>query len=250
MRAVKRDGIGIKQDAPPTWSDLIDRMFGRLIAIGYTGAKNKHNAKLITCQCSCGNYVDVTPSAIRDGRTQSCGCLHSEVAVAENIKRSTHGASRGSKLSTLYRAWLQIKQRCRNKKHVSYKSYGARGIDIYDDWATSFTAFENYITSTIGPRPSRTYSLDRINNDDGYVPGNLRWATPAMQNTNKRNTQLFDFNGMSLPLSEWARLANISYSVVRHRVYDYQWPLDEALGTPPGFGRCPLEERRKWIPEK
>ena len=85
----------------------------------------------------------------------------------------------------LYTTWQHIKQRCLNPAHCRYKDYGGRGITVYKDWIQSYAAFETYILSTLGPKPNNK-SLDRINNDKGYFPGNLRWASPIEQRHNRR----------------------------------------------------------------
>ena len=81
-----------------------------------------------------------------------------------------------------YMAWVSMKQRCLNPRHRDYVNYGGRGIGVCLEWQTSFEAFFR----DVGPRPGRGYSLDRINNDAGYAPGNVRWATASQQNRNQR----------------------------------------------------------------
>jgi len=78
-----------------------------------------------------------------------------------------------------------MKQRCLNKNAERYADYGGRGITIHKEWMNDFTAFMNYIVSAIGERPEG-YTLDRIDNDKGYEPNNLRWATYSEQNFNRR----------------------------------------------------------------
>lgn len=81
--------------------------------------------------------------------------------------------------------WQHIKMRCLNPRCRSYKNYGGRGIGIFSEWVQSREAFEHYILSTIGPRPAGL-TLDRIDNNRGYEPGNLRWATYSQQAKNRR----------------------------------------------------------------
>jgi hypothetical protein len=81
-----------------------------------------------------------------------------------------------------YKCWQQIKARCLNPNHKAYPEYGGRGITIYAGWVKDFEAF----LAHVGPRPSAKHSLDRRENDQGYVPGNLRWASRKVQNNNRR----------------------------------------------------------------
>jgi hypothetical protein len=248
-----RTTLGTPQPVPSTWVGLIGLVFDRLVVVGYTGATTKHKQKMITCLCECGFYVDVMVAHLRSGNTTSCGCAHSAQVAERNISSATHGDSRGTreegtKITVLYRAWAQIKQRCLNPKHDAYADYGGRGIKLHPVWAESYAHFRREVIAEIGEKPSRFYSIDRKNNDGGYEPGNIRWATPTEQNRNQRTTHRYELNGESLTIGEWAERAGVKYELVASRVLRYGWPLDEALGTPPGFGRCPLEDRVKWKP--
>lgn len=85
----------------------------------------------------------------------------------------------------LYQAWKRIKRRCYSPEAHNYKHYGGRGIRVCDEWRSDPAAFISYIERELGPRPQGK-SLDRIDNDGDYRPGNVRWATQAEQNANKR----------------------------------------------------------------
>lgn len=85
----------------------------------------------------------------------------------------------------LYKTWDMMRQRCTNKNFDSYKRYGGRGIRIYPEWENSFVKFSQYIEKELGPRPEG-HTLDRIDNDQGYIPGNLRWASRTVQQRNRR----------------------------------------------------------------
>lgn len=86
----------------------------------------------------------------------------------------------------LYAIWLNIKNRTTNNKHPNYKHYGGRGIRMQDSWLESFTSFKAYVITHIGKRPSKSHSIDRIDNDIGYCEGNLGWATQSVQMLNQR----------------------------------------------------------------
>ena len=81
--------------------------------------------------------------------------------------------------------WSHMKARCLRKTHPRYKDYGARGIAIFTPWIASYACFETYLLENLGPRP-KGMSLDRIQNDQGYFPDNLKWSTPSEQNRNRR----------------------------------------------------------------
>jgi len=90
----------------------------------------------------------------------------------------------GNELHPVYKRWLSIKQRCNNPKHVSYKNYGARGINLSDE-LKSFIDFRDYVTSLPNYDPE-TKSLDRIDPNKGYEKGNLRWVDYNTQTANQR----------------------------------------------------------------
>jgi hypothetical protein len=95
--------------------------------------------------------------------------------------RLTHGFAKGGR-RRVYRIWEQMKQRCVDPNHVSYPRYGARGIEVCDEWRSSFEAF----LADMGEPPTDQHSIDRIDNDGGYARGNCRWATRVEQQANKR----------------------------------------------------------------
>lgn len=235
---------------------IVGRTFGRLYVIGYTGVRDPTGQKrAVTCRCSCGLYIDTMKSRLLSGNTTSCGCAQSELTAQRNAANAKHGAARGTRkegttLDPLYRAWQAIKSRCFSQTHTAYEGYGGRGITMHMPWATSFVQFRDDIKREIGLRPSRAYSLDRIDNDGNYEPGNLKWSTSDEQNRNQRTTRRYELIGESRTLGEWADLAGVTRELVASRVLRYGWPLDEALGTPPGAGRCPLKDRRKWTDSK
>jgi len=84
-----------------------------------------------------------------------------------------------------YNIWKGMKKRCSNPKTPAYKDYGGRGIRVCDEWIKSFTSF----FESVGPRPSLEFTLDRINNDGNYEPGNVRWATKIQQANNTRRNK-------------------------------------------------------------
>ena len=140
---------------------------------------NNQGMRILTkakCECKCGTIKTVNVNNLQAGNTISCGCIG-----RENIKRAAtkHGLSS----NPIYTLWHQINNRCYNKNTDAYKDYGGRGIVNY--WKDNVSEFAEYIFKELGPRPSKKHSLDRINNDGDYEPGNLRWATYKQQANNK-----------------------------------------------------------------
>lgn len=114
------------------------------------------------------------------------------------------------------------------QKNPAFDSYGGRGINICERWRNSFSAF----LGDMGARPSKTHSIDRINNDLGYSPENCRWATHIQQANNKRNNRKFEHDGMTLGVAEWSRITGINIGTLYFRLNDLGWSVSKSLTTP------------------
>lgn len=159
----------------------IGRTFGRLQVIGYrTGGHDT----IYQCRCECGSVVDLIYSNVRRGNTKSCGCWKVEHGYLTGKAHVRHGMSH----TRTYRTWISIRRRCTLRTHKDYQWYGARGISVCDRWNSSFESF----LADMGEAPEGM-SIDRINNNGDYEPGNCKWSTATEQNQNRR------------PSSEWAR---------------------------------------------
>jgi hypothetical protein len=144
--------------------------------------------RVVMCRCDCGAEQEVLVFALRNGHSLSCGCWKRErtATIANETRwKDSHGRAAGGK-DPLYRLWLRIKARCHNPKSHNYRWYGARGIEVWDGWRHDAGAFIEYVEKELGPRPDGM-SLDRIDNDGNYAPGNIRWATPLDQARNRRS---------------------------------------------------------------
>lgn len=125
--------------------------------------------------------------------------------------------------SVTYKIWVGMRSRCSNPNAVQFKNYGARGICVCERWQQSFANF----LADMGDKPAGK-SLDRINNDGNYEPGNCRWATPAEQRRNQRNCVHIEFNGLRMTVEEWGRHIGIHPAVVRRRVNE-GWKLEDIV---------------------
>lgn len=120
----------------------------------------------------------------------------------------------GSAGSPEYACWRDMRRRCSDPGTECYTHYGARGIRVCDRWETSFSAF----ISDVGPRPGRGYSIDRIDNNGNYEPGNCRWATRTVQARNTRRNRHIKWGGREQTIIEWAEELNISASTLSGRL--------------------------------
>jgi hypothetical protein len=124
-----------------------------------------------------------------------------------------------------YRAWSAMISRCTNTSNPSYKRYGGRGITVCEEWRLSFESFYK----CMGDRPSNKHSLDRINNDGNYEPGNCRWATRTVQQRNRHDNRYLTVDGVTLHLLEWSKRTGIEPETIWRRIDEYGWTLQKAL---------------------
>ena len=153
--------------------DLRGQDFGELTVIERTEISSVGHV-LWNCQCSCGNNVTVSSFDMRNKVIRSCGCL-----PRRRIRRTSpiHGRCETPE----YKIWAAMLQRCSNPNSTGFKNYGGRGITVCNRWRESF---ENFFAD-MGDRSPGT-SIDRINNDGNYKPGNCRWASASVQRQNQR----------------------------------------------------------------
>lgn len=173
-----------------TFKDRTGERVGRLLIVE-AASRNERNRPMWRCKCDCGVEIIASGGDLYGGRTTSCGCLQIERTSAANAERAKHGHARNNGLggratTPEYRSWKAMLERCRNKNAPNYHLYGGRGITVCDRWQ-GVDGFTNFL-SDMGNRPDDT-TLDRYPDKDGnYEPSNCRWATPAEQSNNRRQT--------------------------------------------------------------
>ncbi len=149
------------------------------------------------CICDCGVVKAIRLSELASGGTRSCGCLHRALS-AESLRRvRPDGRTHGLHSHPLYKTWSGMIARCENPATRRYPDYGGRGVRICEAWHDA-AVFIAWIEANLGPRPTGrngkrpAFSLDRIDNDGNYEPGNVRWATASQQMSNQRRQRRQD----------------------------------------------------------
>lgn len=159
--------------------DLSGMRFGMILVL-IRVANNAYGRSRWLCRCDCGKEWEVNGQDLWIGDCVSCGCARPKRA-AEMF--STHGMSRNVRE---YKIWIGIKTRCYNPRYAHFNRYGGRGIKMCGRWRDSFPAF----LADMGRRPTPKHSVERIDNDGDYEPGNCRWATHTEQMRNTCKTKL------------------------------------------------------------
>lgn len=183
--------------------DLTGQRFGRLTVIERDTSRT--DRVYWWCRCDCGNITSVVARDLRNGKTKSCG-RHSKGHL-------THGLSH----TKIYQKWIGMRMRCFNPNCERYPNYGGRGITVCDEWRNNFQAFYDYV-SKLEHFGEDGYTLDRINNDGNYEPGNVRWATDEQQRRNRTDNHYINIDGNQMILMDVARAANVTTRTIYKRL--------------------------------
>lgn len=185
-------------------------VFFELTSIKKSNSKNKFGT-MWWFKCSCGKVFERLAYPVFKGYVKSCGCLR---------RASKHGISNTS----FYKVVKCICARCKNPNNPRWSSYGGRGITIYEPWAKNPKLF----LEALGPPPDENLSIDRIDNNKGYFPGNVRWADRKTQQRNTRRNHFIEFNGETKCIAEWAEYFGITPACLETRI-KRKWPLERAM---------------------
>jgi len=166
------------------YPDLVGQVFEGAVVVALfapCGSSGKYG-RTWTLRCPCGNLFQKTTNGIVGNETYRAKIRCRDCArraQSENATRSNlqHGESG----TYMHQLWLSINKRCSLEAGSAFKNYGGRGISVFKQWVSDYSAFADYIRKELGERPDAGHSLDRVDNDGNYEPGNLRWATPKQQ---------------------------------------------------------------------
>lgn len=201
----------IKRDV----SEYLGRDFGNWKVIGVPKEKLPFTA--VIARCACGKIRTVYFRSLRIGDSTSCGCLRT-LRVAKLKYR--HGMANTPE----YKTWKVMIQRCFNPAFVSFPNYGKRGITVSKEWKEDFVNFFR----DVGPKPSPTHTIDRINVNGNYERGNVRWATRKEQCRNKTNNHLITYLNETLPVIAWAEKTNQRESDIRRHL-KMGWDMERIM---------------------
>lgn len=204
---------------------LVGHRFGNLLVVGLDPVRTASKKRLWLCRCDCGEETSVLTQSLVEGKTKSCGCGNNRPG----------GVGHGLSGTDEYYAWHNMVSRCTDPANPSWALYGGRGITVCPQWVGSFRQF----LSDMGSKPAPGLTLDRIDNERGYMPGNTRWATPREQAENRRTTRKLSIGNKTMSLAAWGRVNGVSKSNVYSRIRAGWTPID-AVSVPHGGLRPPV----------
>lgn len=171
--------------------------------------------------------------SINDFEVQCIKCKLSAFAESNHEKVNVNlGGRRKWRIeNSEYNIWFGMINRCTNPSIPQWKDWGGRGISVCSQWSGP-DGYRQFLKD-VGSRPSKGHSIDRINVNGNYEPGNCKWATKEEQNRNKRNNVFLTYAGRTLTVSEWAKETGIDAHTIRGRMVKLGWSVEEALTIKP-----------------
>ncbi len=177
---------------------IVGARFGRLVVLRVVPSASGIRWR-VECRCDCGQSKIIDGKNVARGLVRSCGCYK-----RDHPRSRTHGKSD----SREYKIWSGMKARCYRPYAQFFESYGGRGITVCERWRNSFEAF----LEDMGPCPSAGHTIDRIDNDGHYEPGNCRWADKLTQSRNRRNVKAYVIAGAEGSILDHATRFGVSYN--------------------------------------
>lgn len=188
-----------------------NEVYGRLTVLKFIERKNSKS--YWKCRCSCGNEIVVPVTYLTTGDTKSCGCLRKETT------RQLSKSNSFVKNQRLYTIWIDMRRRCYNKKRISYKHYGEKGIKVCDEWLDKNNGFVNFYNWAMANGYKNKLTIDRIDNNKNYSPDNCRWVTTFEQNNNLSTNHKIIYKGKTYnTMSSFCREKKINYDKFRQKI--------------------------------
>jgi hypothetical protein len=198
-------------------SNLQGQRFGRVL-VGARSTNDDFGRVRWRCNCDCGSTVVIIGNHLASGNTKSCGCISREKKALRFTQHGYYG-------TPTHTSWQTAKQRCFNPNSPEFHNYAGRGITMCQKWANDFAEF----LRDMGERPNGK-TLDRIDNDGNYEPGNCRWATPRQQLNNTRRNMVLELNGERMTAIQWSRHLGLSARTIHDRIRK-GWTVERVLST-------------------
>ena len=190
------------------------------------------------CACDCGNEISASKPNLMRGATKSCGCWKRMTAGFGVLR---HGMSKSDE----YKIWFGLFKRCRNPNYREFHLYGGKGVSISKEWESFETFYKD-----MGPRPSKSHSIDRIDSNGNYEASNCRWATKKEQSHNTNRVRLVSYNGALMPIREFARQIDRSYGAVYTLIARRGMTADDAILTLVAREKAALDPSTRRAPDK
>ena len=215
---VKQNGQLVESDSRPDNFRGLDRRgcrFGLLVAV--SPSHTEHSQWKWKFKCDCGN---TTVSFVHSAKvTGHCGCKTQQRLHQRHLKHGQSGTA-------LYKRWAAMKDRCGNPNNLHYDRYGGRGVRVCERWEDSFEAF----CEDMGEPPSGAHTIERVDNDGDYAPGNCCWATRKVQQNNRHGNIIVTINGQTKTLMQWCNAVGKNYGTVQGRM-KRGWDVEKALSV-------------------
>ena len=203
----------------PSPLDISGCEYGFVTVLGRVKSTG-HNNSVWQCRCRCGTVRTFYKQQLTKYPNVNCGCQTARLLSERHRK---HGKSK----SLVYKAWAAMKDRCFNPANTHYYAYGGRGISVCDRWRDSFDSF----LADMGDRPDG-FTIERIDTNGDYEPGNCRWASRKEQQNNRRCNVRLEIDGVTKTISEWSEYSGVHRSVVVSRIRR-GWTARDAVFTVP-----------------